>query len=113
MGHELFPCSRLDIRRGLLEIAFPSAVLLFTLTVTLVLPDFGRFVAAGIENPICELIRPGTYLLDFQASPDAGPVDVYASSRPDLIDSAKPLLTIQKTPARFRSRGVRAEFTFI
>src|SRR5882762_781573 len=88
-----------------MKLRFPGAVLLLTLSVTLVLPDFGSVAAAGIENPICELIRPGVYQLDFQASPDAGPVEVFASSRPDLIDSAKPLLTIQKTPAEVSISG--------
>lgn len=55
--------------------------------------------AAGIENPTCEPVGPGIYRLDYQASPDAGPVEVFASSRPDRIDSAKPVLTIRKTPA--------------
>jgi len=82
-----------------------GAVILFTLSLTLVLPDFGTIVVTGIENPTCELIRPGVYQLDFQASPDAGPVEVFASSRPDLIDSAKPLLTIQKTPAEVSISG--------
>jgi protein-tyrosine phosphatase len=82
-----------------------GAVLLFTLSLALVLPEFGAVVATGIENPTCELVSPGVYRLDFQASPDAGPVAVYTSSRPDLIDSAKPLLTIQKTPAEVSISG--------
>jgi protein-tyrosine phosphatase len=52
----------------------------------------------GIENPTCELVRPGVYRLDYQASPHAEAVDVFASSRADRIDSTKPLLTIRKTP---------------
>jgi protein-tyrosine phosphatase len=76
-----------------------GALLLFTIGVTLVLRTAHSAGATGIENPTCELIRPGVYRLDYQASPDAGPVQVFASSRPDRIDSAKPVLTIRKTPA--------------
>jgi hypothetical protein len=77
----------------------PGVVLLFTLIVAPVLPHFGSVVVAGIENPTCELIRPSVYRLNFQALPETGPVEVFASSRPDQIDSPKPLLTIRKTPA--------------
>ena len=75
----------------------PGAVLLFTLSVALVLPELGSVVATGIENPTCELVGLGVYRIDFQASPDAGPVEVFASSRADRIDSAK--LTIRSAPA--------------
>jgi protein-tyrosine phosphatase len=67
--------------------------------VVLALFGFSSAVGAGIENPTCEQIRPGVYRLDFQASPDAGPVEVFASSRPDRIDSPRPLLSIRKAPA--------------
>jgi protein-tyrosine phosphatase len=77
----------------------PGALLLFTLIAVLVLPHFGSVVVVGIENPTCELIRPSVYLLDFHALPETGPVEVFASSRPDQIDSTKPLITIHKTPA--------------
>jgi protein-tyrosine phosphatase len=76
-----------------------------TLIVAPVLPDFGSAVATGIENPTCELIRPGVYRLDFQASPDAGPVEVFVSSSPDRIDSDKPALTIRKAPAEVPVAG--------
>ncbi len=59
----------------------------------------------GIESPTCELIGVGVYRIDFQASPDAGPIEVFASSRPDRIDSAKPLLTIRKAPAEVSISG--------
>jgi protein-tyrosine phosphatase len=55
--------------------------------------------AAGIEDPTCHLIGRDLYRIDYRASPDAGPVEVFASSRPDLIDSPKALLAIRKTPA--------------
>jgi len=55
--------------------------------------------ATGIENPRCDQIGPGLYRIDYQASAGAGEVKVFASSRPDGFDSAKPLLTIQHPPA--------------
>src|SRR6267378_5563868 len=88
-----------------MKLRFPGAVLLLTLSVTLALPDFGSVVATGIESPTCELIGVGVYRIDFQASPDAGPIEVFASSRPDRIDSAKPLLTIRKAPAEVSISG--------
>src|SRR6266481_3625354 len=88
-----------------MKLRFPGAVLLLTLSVTLALPDLGSVVATGIESPTCELIGVGVYRIDFQASPDAGPIEVFASSRPDRIDSAKPLLTIRKVPAEVSISG--------
>jgi protein-tyrosine phosphatase len=82
-----------------MKLGLPGAVVLLTIGVMLVPPGFGSVVAAGIENPTCELIGPGIYRIDFQASPDAEPVDVFVSSSPDRIDSEKPVLTIRKTPA--------------
>ena len=73
--------------------------LLFTLIVAPVLAHFGSVVVASIENPTCELIRPNVYRLNFHVLPENGPVEVFASSRPDQLDSPKPLLTIHKTPA--------------
>jgi protein-tyrosine phosphatase len=75
------------------------ALVLFLVSGTLTLRTTSSSGAAGIENPVCELIGPGVYRLDYQASPGAGPVQVFASSRPDRIDSDKPLLTIRQTPA--------------
>jgi protein-tyrosine phosphatase len=72
---------------------------LLVASAALALFAYSSATGAGIENPTCELIRPGTYRLDFQASPEAGPVEVFAGSRPDQIDSPKPLLTIRKAPA--------------
>jgi protein-tyrosine phosphatase len=51
-----------------------------------------------IDSPTCELIAPGTYRIDFRASPDAVPVKVFVSSWPDRIDSPEPLQTIRTTP---------------
>src|SRR2546429_9960137 len=88
-----------------MKLRLPRAVPLLAISVTLVLPDFGSVAATGIENPTCELVSPGVYRLDFQASPEAGPVEVFASSRPDRIDSPRPLLTIRKAPAVVSSSG--------
>lgn len=67
---------------------------------------------SGIENPTCELISPGVYRLDFQASPQAGVVEVFASSRPDRVDSPKPVLTIRKTPAEVSIPGQTGRIYF-
>jgi protein-tyrosine phosphatase len=53
----------------------------------------------GIENPTCELILPCVYTIDFQSVAKAGAVEVFASSKPDRIDSAKPVGLIRKAPA--------------
>ena len=66
---------------------------------TFALPGPSSAADTGLENPSCERIAPGVYRIDFHASPDAGPVEVFASSRPDRIDSAKPLMVIRKAPA--------------
>ena len=67
---------------------------------------------SGIENPTCEQIGPGVYRLDYQAAPDAGPVEVFASSRPDRIDSTKPVITIRKTPAEVSIPGKTGRIYF-
>jgi protein-tyrosine phosphatase len=76
----------------------PGVLLLFTLIVAPVLAHFGSVVVASIENPTCELIRPNVYRLNFHVLPETGPIEVFVSSRPDQLDSPKPLLTIHKTP---------------
>lgn len=88
-----------------MKLRLPGAVLLLTIGVTLVLPDFGWVAATGVENPTCELVRGDVYRIDFQASPEAGAVEVFASSWPDRIDSEKPLLTVRKTPAEVSVPG--------
>ena len=90
----------MNVRRRL----FVAVPLLFA-SAALTLFALGSASSAGIENPRCELIRPGIYRIDFQASPDAGAVEVFASSRPDRIDSDKPLTTIRKTPAEVPVTG--------
>jgi protein-tyrosine phosphatase len=82
-----------------MRLRLPGAVFVFTLHAALVLPNLGSVVGTGIENATCELIRPGVYRLNFQASPDAGSVQVFASSSPDRIDFLKPLVTLREAPA--------------
>src|ERR1700704_2856177 len=49
-------------------------------------------VATGsVENPTCEQIGPNTYRIEFQPTANTGAVEVFASSRPDRIDSEKQL----------------------
>ena len=57
-------------------------------------------MADGIENATCEQTGPGTYRIDFQSSPTAGPISIYASAHADRIDSAKPILVASAGPAR-------------
>jgi protein-tyrosine phosphatase len=95
-----------------MKLHLPRAVILLTLGVTLALTDFGSVLATEVENPTCELIRPGTYRLDYQASPGAGAVEVFASSRPDRIDSDKPALMIRKTPAEVSIPGRTSRIYF-
>jgi protein-tyrosine phosphatase len=45
----------------------------------------------GVENPTCEQIGPNTYRIEFQPTANSGAVEVFASSRPDRIDSEKPV----------------------
>jgi protein-tyrosine phosphatase len=59
----------------------------------------GLACATGIENPTCELIGPGRYRIAYKAPSDFGPVEVFASSQPDRIDSAKAVLTTRQSPA--------------
>ena len=49
-------------------------------------------VATGsVENPTCEQIDPNTYRIQFQPTANSESVEVFASSRPDRIDSEKPV----------------------
>jgi len=88
------------------------ALVLFAVSVELTLGAGGSPAATGIENPTCELIAPSVYRIDYQVSPGAGPVQVFASSRPDRIDSGKPLLTIQRTPAEVSVPGSSGRIYF-
>jgi protein-tyrosine phosphatase len=62
-------------------------------------------VAASLENPTCERLGPDRYRIDYQATPDSGAVEVFASSQPDSIDSPKAVLTIQRPPAEISLPG--------
>ena len=66
----------------------------------LALLAFSSAAGTGIENPTCELAGPGLYHIDFQSSPGAMPVEVYASSRPDRVDSPKAIITVRSVPAQ-------------
>jgi protein-tyrosine phosphatase len=66
---------------------------------TSLLPALVSPAIHGIENPTCELTSPGVYTINFQSAPDTGPVQVFASSRPDRIDSIKPVTVIRSVPA--------------
>jgi protein-tyrosine phosphatase len=48
-------------------------------------------VASGVENATCEQIGPNRYRIEFQPTANSGAVEVFASSRPDRIDSEKPV----------------------
>jgi protein-tyrosine phosphatase len=62
-------------------------------------PILKSIANSQIDDLTCELIAPGTYRIDFRASPDMGPLEVFASARADRIDSTAPLQTIRTTPA--------------
>ncbi|HKW62736.1 MAG TPA: tyrosine-protein phosphatase [Candidatus Acidoferrum sp.] len=72
---------------------------LFAATFVLALPAAVSLAGTGIEDATCEVVSPGVYRIDFQASPGAMPVEVFASSRPDHMDSAKSIFTIREAPA--------------
>src|SRR6266480_1392385 len=80
--------ARLFVARPLLCAGFVLALLAFS-----------SVADTGIEDPTCEPLGPGAYRIDFQASPGAAPVEVFASSQPDRIDSVKAVLTISRAPA--------------
>jgi protein-tyrosine phosphatase len=95
-----------------MKVRLLGAGLLIALFVALVSAAGGQSVAAGIENPTCELVRAGVYRINFEAARDAGPVEVFASSRPDCVDSEKPLVTIRKTPAEVSVAGSSGRIYF-
>jgi len=88
------------------------AGLLLTLSVARVSTQGEPATATSIENPTCELIRASVYRIDFEASKDAGPVEAFLSSRPDRVDSEKPLVTIRKTPAEVSVAGSSGRIYF-
>jgi protein-tyrosine phosphatase len=82
-------------RRARLFIALP----VLSAVSVLVLVAFSSVADTSIENPTCEMVGPGVYRIDFQASPGTAPVEVFASSLPERIDSSKAVLTIHRAPA--------------
>ncbi len=92
-------------------------LILHLLTLLIFTADFAtqRITAAGlggIDSPTCELLAPGKYRIDFHSTPDAQPVEVFASSRPDRIDSQTPLLTIRKPPEEIQVPDKSARIYF-
>ena len=66
-------------------------------------------VASGVENPTCEQIGPNTYRIEFQPTANSGAVEVFASSRPDRIDSEKPVGILRDAGWEYlRAANVRA-----
>ena len=95
-----------------LRMRVPAGPLLLTMIASFSLLAAASTTKSGIENPTCEQISPGVYRLDYQAALDAGPVEVFASSRPDSIDSIKPVLTIRRTPANVSIPGQTGRIYF-
>jgi len=67
---------------------------------------------SDIENLTCELAPSGVYRFNYVASPGAVAVEVFASSRPDRINSAEPVLTIHHTPAEVSLPGRQGRVYF-
>src|SRR5580693_307290 len=55
----------------------------------------------GVENPTCEQIGPNTYRIEFQPTANTGAVEVFASSRPDRIDSEKSVGILREATGDF------------
>lgn len=62
----------------------------------LVLPTSGATTA--LDQLACEEVQPGTYRLSFPVAANAVAVSVFASSRPDRIDTSVPVATISHAP---------------
>ncbi len=76
------------------------------------LPVLSSLAVHGIENASCERVNPAEYTINFRSSPDAGAVEVFASSRPDRIDSTKPVAIIRNTPANVSAPGFAGRIYF-
>ena len=74
-------------------------LMLLILLLSTLLISAGVTVAADIEDATCDQVGPGSYRINFHASSDAGPVEIFASSWPDRIDSPKAVATVRSTPA--------------
>ena len=76
------------------------------------LPALSLLAVHGIENASCERVNLAEYTINFRSSPDAGAVEVFASSRPDRIDSTKPVAIIRNTPANVSAPGFAGRIYF-
>ena len=76
------------------------------------LPALSSLTVHGIENASCEWVNPAEYTINFRSSPDTGAVEVFASSRPDRIDSTKPVAIIRNTPANVSAPGFAGRIYF-
>src|ERR1700730_1788114 len=81
------------LRLKLIAVITPCAI------AAALLSALSSLAVRGIENPTCEQISSGVYTINFQSPPETGAVEVFASSRPDRIDSIKPVGIIRKAPA--------------
>ena len=78
--------------RSRIDIYIPSVFVAVLLAIAGIEIDAWTSVATGsVENPTCEQIGPNTYRIEFQPTGHLGAVEVFASSRPDRIDSETPV----------------------
>jgi protein-tyrosine phosphatase len=54
--------------------------------------------ASTITGASCEQLDAASYRIEYQAQPGAGAIRIYASARPDRIDSDTPLVTTRSNP---------------
>ena len=59
--------------------------------------------SGGIEHATCVETGPGAYRIEFQASPSARSIAIFASSRADRVDSQDPLVKAATSPVEVRS----------
>jgi protein-tyrosine phosphatase len=57
------------------------------------------FLFAGVDQAVVEPAGTDTYKISFRATPDTGPIAIFASSRADRIDSAQPVAAGATSPA--------------
>lgn len=72
----------------------------------------GAALADGLEDPTCELVRPRVYRINYQASAEAGAVEVFVSSRPDRIDSPKPVALVRQVPVEIAAQDANGRIYF-
>lgn len=54
--------------------------------------------AAAVTAATCDQVGPSTYRITYEATPDAGPVRVYASASAERFDQTSPLSTATTSP---------------